>query len=1250
MRKIISVITLCVMILSLFAGTASGTAKAKQVNKPLYLDPKVPTEKRVKDLLDRMTIHEKVGQMIQAERAYVTPNDVKKYNLGSVLSGGGSFPDGKEENSTRENWSKLVDSYQSGALSTRLGIPLLYGTDAVHGHNNVKGATIFPHNIGLGATRNTKLIEKIGSAAASEIKSTGVNWTFAPTVANVQNIRWGRTYESFGENSQLVAEMGAAYIKGLQDKNPKELKKNNHVVATAKHFIGEGYTKDGINQGDVTEYTEEEILQKDRQIYKEAIKSGARTVMASFHSIQGLKMHANKRLLTDILKKEMGFTGFVISDWYGIQQITKDQNGNSVSGLKQQIEVAVNAGVDMLMQPDNWKETLILTKELVDEGKISKGRLDDAVSRILRVKFESGVFENPTTDPKLAKSYGSKKNREIARQAVSESLVLLKNDKVKGKPILSQLSKMNKIFVAGRSADDIGKQSGGWTITWQGKSGNTTEGTTILEGLKKVGGKHKKITYNKHGRGAKGNDVAIVVVGEEPYAESNGDATNLNLNRMDLLTLENVRKGDPNIPIVVVLVSGRPMIITDEMKDWAGLVAAWLPGTEGAGVADVLIGNKEFTGKLPVSWPFYLEAYNHRETKKDYFMFNYGYGLKKRQQTPKLPQKPMIPEKPGISVPGKIEAEDFTDQYGLQTETSSEGTLDVGWADARDWLEYDINVKQDGLYQIDFRYAADLNGQTGVNIISEDKKLLGKLRVGTTGGWQNWETATVDNVILKKGKQKIKFEYIEGSLNLNWYEFKRVGEIPETQPPVEDVPAEVIQKHAVESWITNEREPSDVAWYFSPRYQPGDKKLEKQKNLDITKPDASKITTINIDPTKQYQSILGIGSSMEESTVHNLTKMSPKKRQEVLEKLVDPDKGIGMSLVRTTIGTSDFTARSFYSYDDMPPGQTDVNLKHFSIQKDIDYKIIETLQQIKKINPDVTFFASPWSPPGWMKTTDSMIKGQVKDEYLPVLAKYYLKYFQAYRKQGIEISAMTLQNEPLLEIDYPSTYLPFSQAAELAKLLRKELDENGFEHVKLWGFDHNPSDAGTYAEQLLKSQGAYDALDGTAFHDYSGSLSEMTRLHNLFPEKNVYLTERAVWGTYGADRIAQYMRNWARSYNSWVVMLDSDIETHQWVGQPDPTLLIQDSADRDNYWLTPEYYLTGHYTKFVKPDYIRIESDYGSPDTITNVTFLSPDQKTIVSVVINQSYESQKFKLMSEGKQIKGELQAKSVATYRWAR
>ncbi|MFY4775049.1 glycoside hydrolase family 3 N-terminal domain-containing protein [Metabacillus sp. RGM 3146] len=1247
MKKALSVSTAVVMCFSLL-GTVP-KVDAKQETAPIYQNAKSSVEKRVSDLLARMTIEEKVGQMIQAERGSVTPEDVKNYSLGSILSGGGSYPEGKAENSTRDKWSRMVDAYQDGALASRLGIPLLYGVDAVHGHNNLLGATIFPHSIGLGAARDPKLVEKIGKAAAEEVKSSGPNWTFAPTVVDAQNIRWGRTYESFGEDPKLVAEMGKAYIKGLQGDKEKDLKKTSKVVATAKHFIGEGYTKDGVNQGDVTQYTEDEILAKDKIIYKTAVDSGVRTVMASFNSIQGLKMHANKRLMTDVLKNELHFTGFVVSDWYGIQQITKDQDGHPVSGLKQQIKTAVNAGVDMMMQPENWKETYSLTLELVKEKEISMSRLDDAVSRILRVKFEAGVFEHPKTDKTLAKDFGSAEHRKIARQAVSESLVLLKNDKVNNKPIMSQLGKMKNILVAGRSADDIGKQSGGWTISWQGKSGNITKGTTILEGIKQAAGRNQKITYNKHGRGAKGKDAAIVVVGEEPYAESNGDTNNLNLNKLDLLTIENIRKADPKIPIIVVLVSGRPMIVTDQMKDWAGLVEAWLPGTEGEGVADVLFGKKDFTGKLSVKWPFYLEAYQMGNMMKDYIMFDYGYGLKKNQATPKIKPAPVRPEPAGLPVPGKIEAENYTNQNGLQTEDSSEGTKDVGWADGGDWLEYNIDVAEDGLYQADFRYAANLSGETGVNMIIDDAKIAGKLRVTSTGGYQNWKTQSVTDVPLKKGKHKLKLEYINGALNLNWLEFKRTGDIPVTPPDNGGgEKPDVIKKEAVENWVTTERDSKDIAWYFAPRYQQGDKLLQKETNLDLTKIGESKVPVINLDSDKTYQEVQGIGSSMEESTIFNLSKMSLSKREELLKKLADKENGIGISQMRLTIGTADFTARKFYTYDDMPKGKTDVNLENFSIKKDIDYKIIDTVKQIQKINPDVKFFASPWSPPGWMKTSDSIIRGKVKDEYLPVLAKYYLKYLQAYKAQGINIDALTLQNEPLLEIDYPSTYIPWQQEAELAKLLRKELDANGFKDVKLWIFDHNPGDTMAYPAKILADKEAYEAVDGTAFHDYGGDLGEMTKLHNLYPEKNVYLTERAVWGTSGADRIAQYFRNYAKSYNSWVTMLDSDINTHQWVGTPDPTLLVQDSADRNNYWLTPEYYIMGQFSKFVKPGYTRIDSNYGSSDGVTNVAFISPDKKTIVVVVINQTVEPQTFKLIHKGTQFKAQLPAKSVGTYQW--
>lgn len=1226
-----------------------------------YWNPKLPVEERVQDLLGRMTLDEKVGQMVQGERAYATPEDVKTYHLGSMLSGGGSFPGGKQANSTREKWAELYDSYQDGALSTRLGIPLLYGVDAVHGHSNVIGATLIPHNIGLGAARNPELMKRLGALTAKEMRATGVNYAFGPTIADVQNPRWGRTYEGFGDDSVTAGQLGAAYIQGLQGAGGSELSRPDKVVATAKHFMGEGYTDNGTNQGDVSTktYTEEEIrelLERELAMYKQAVDAGVKSVMASYNSIQGLKMHASKPLLTDKLKGELGFRGFVITDWNGVDQITKDWEGRPVSGLKEQVRAAVNAGVDMFMEAEKWRDIVRYLKENVDEGGIKNERVDDAVARILRVKFESGVFEQPKTNGDLAASFGSAEHRETARQAVRESLVLLKNDKVNGQPLLSKLPSMKKIFVAGKNADDIGNQAGGWSITWQGQSGPTTPGTTILQGIREAAGDKRTVTYNKHGRGAAGYDVAIAVLGEKPYAETNGDTANLNLDTEDLATLENIRSADPGIPILVVLVSGRPMTVTEQLKDWAGLIAAWLPGTEGAGIADVLFGENDFTGRLPMRWPFYVEAYPIKTADSPYVLFPTGYGLTKGQETPELPpvpEKPGQPADPAHAVPGRVEAEDFAAQSGLQLEKASEGTQNLGFADAGDWSDYTVNVSQAGTYEVDFRYAGEMGSPTSIRIKDEAGRTAGTFTGGTTGGWQSWQTGTAAKVVLKQaGVQKLRLEF-GGSINLNWLEFRRTGEVPADNGGGGDTGSgAVVKAGAVESWITNERDPGDIRWYYAPRYREGDKKLEAQPNLDLVMqlPGGASGTEIKIDPEKTYQSMLGIGSSMEESTVHNLWKMSPSKRTEVLRKLADPQEGAGMSLIRLTIGTADFTAQTFYSYDDMPAGGTDPDLKHFSIQKDRDFHIIDTVKEIQRINPDVKFFASPWSPPGWMKTTDSLMKGQVKDEYLPVLAKYYLKYLQAYRAEGIEIEAMTMQNEPLLEIEYPSAKMPWEQQAKLAKLLRAVLDANGFAHVKLWIFDHNPGDTMAYPAPLLRDPANREAVDGTAFHDYGGDLGEMTKLHDLYPDEHVYLSERAVWGTKGADRMAQYFRNWARSYNSWVVMLDSDIRTHQWVGTPDPTPLVQDSADRDNYWLAPEYYLLGQYTKFVEPGYVRIDSNYGSADTVTNVAFRSPDGKKIVTVVINQTNEDQPVKLLSDGTQITATVPAKSVATYRWDR
>ena len=471
-----------------------------------------------------------------------------------------------------------------------------------------------------------------------------------------------------------------------------------------------------------------------------------------------------------------------------------------------------------------------------------------------------------------------------------------------------------------------------------------------------------------------------------------------------------------------------------------------------------------------------------------------------------------------------------------------------------------------------------------------------------------------------------------------------------------------MEKEIAEVWFSSEKQPGDGSWYNAPKdiaY-----KMDKVQALDVLFENSSKVTTINIDVNKQYQSILGIGTSIEESTVYNLARMSPGKRHEILTKLVHPVNGIGMNLIRVCIGTPDFTSRRFYSYDDMPEGTLDISLDNFSIKKDIDYGIIDTIKEIIAINPSVKIFASPWSPPGWMKEENAEFSldnehnlkgGKLKDEYIPVLAKYLRKFIEAYKEQGIDIYAITLQNEPLLETNYPSCGMNPEQQKKLAIAFKNELVQRDLQ-VKIWIFDHNFKEGVEFAAKALDSKEAISAVDGIAFHDYDGDPEEMTKAHELFPGKDVMLTERAVWGTFGADRIAQYIRNLAISYNGWVTMLDSNITPHQWLGTPGPTMLVQDAAPTgtvgsekvyDNLWYCPEYYIIGQFSKFIKYGARRIESNYGSIDTVTNVAFLNPDN-TIVTVVINQTKHEQCFKIVCDDIEIVGKLPSRTVATYVW--
>lgn len=589
------------VILSIFI-----VAVNTQLNGQIYLDSTQSVEARVEDLLSRMTLDEKVGQMAQAERqAFSDITDITTYNIGSLLSGGGSVP----SPNTGVAWADMYDNFQLQAMSTRLKIPLIYGVDAVHGHNNVKGAVIFPHNIGLGCTRNPELVKEAARITALEIKGTGLNWTFAPCIAVTRNERWGRTYEGFGETTDLVSTMGVASIIGLQGDS---LKGKSSVLACAKHYMGDGGTTNGIDQGN-TEVDEQTLRELYLPAYIEAIEAGVGTVMASYSSWNGNKLHGHKYLLTDVLKDELGFKGFVVSDWAGIDQLPGDYAAK--------VESSINAGIDMVMLPNNYKEFIQTTKTLVTQNRIPQSRIDDAVRRILRIKFLSGLFEAPYSDRTYTNQIGSESHRNVARECVRQSIVLLK----KKDNILPLQKDDIKIHVAGKNANDLGNQCGGWSITWQGSSGNITQGTTILTAIRNAVGT-STVTTSIDGSGASGADIAVAVIGETPYAEGQGDRADLSLTSEDIATVRNLKQH--GIPVIVILVSGRPMLLNPIIPFCDAIIAAWLPGTEGDGVADILFGDYEPTGLLSNSWPSSMAQVPVNYGDAEYSpLFDYGYGI-----------------------------------------------------------------------------------------------------------------------------------------------------------------------------------------------------------------------------------------------------------------------------------------------------------------------------------------------------------------------------------------------------------------------------------------------------------------------------------------------------------------------------------------------------------------------------------------------------------------------------------------------
>jgi beta-glucosidase len=571
------------------------------------------------DCLSKMTLEEKAGQMTQVNHSYVmrNKNDITTYGLGSLLSGGGSGPGGNAGGTATE-WADMYDDYQSYALQSRLGIPLLYGVDAVHGHNNVYGATIFPHNIGLGASRDADLVHRVQDVTRKEVLGTGIDWTFAPAVSVPRDDRWGRTYEGFGEVPTIVGPLGRASVEGFQGPSLT----STSVVATAKHYVADGGTEWGtgssgyqIDQGDAR-ISEAELREIHLAPYQDAIEAGVGSIMISYSSWNGVKLHEHEYLINDVLKGELGYQGVVLSDWGAVKQLP----GNNYA---EKVRKAINAGIDMIMVPDDYKTNISSIVNEVNAGRISMARIDDAVTRILDLKFSLDLFNQPFTDRSFTPLVGSDEHRAVAREAVRKSLVLLKNDGVL--PMASTGSQ--KIVVGGKTADNLGYQLGGWSITWQGGSGDTTVGTTFWEAIQQAtAGTGTELQYvGTNTRRPFSGDIGIWVGGETPYAEGQGDSATLELSRADKQHLSDICA--KTTVCVAVLVTGRPLIVNAEVDTADAFVVAWLPGTEGEGITDVLFGDHNFVGTLPVTWPTSVDQQPINDGDGKAPLFPLGYGL-----------------------------------------------------------------------------------------------------------------------------------------------------------------------------------------------------------------------------------------------------------------------------------------------------------------------------------------------------------------------------------------------------------------------------------------------------------------------------------------------------------------------------------------------------------------------------------------------------------------------------------------------
>jgi len=731
----------------LLAAVVVGGDTASAADPP-YKDPAQPVAARVADLLGRMSLDEKIGQMTQAERKAVSAADITNSRLGSLLSGGGSAP--SPNNAT--SWADMYDGFQRAATATPLAIPMIYGVDAVHGHNNVVGATIFPHNIGLGATRDPALVQRIGRATAEEVSGTGIDWDFAPCLCVARDDRWGRTYESFGEQPEIASSMSTV-ITGLQG---AKLSDPGSVLATAKHYIGDGGTTGGDDQGN-TQISEAELRAVHLPPFREAVARGVGSVMITYSSWNGTKTHGHKYLITDVLKNELGFAGFVVSDWNAIDQIDGRPGFTAT-----EVSTAINAGLDMVMVPTEWRSFITLLKAEVQAGRVPMSRIDDANRRILTKKFELGLFEKPLTDRSFTPTVGSAAHRQIAREAVRKSQVLLKNQN----GVLPLPKTASKVFVAGKSADNIGYQSGGWTTTWQGGSGATQPGTTVLQGIRSAVSAATTVTYHRNGTGVDGTyQAAIAVVGETPYAEGEGDRTGgLGLDNEDLATLATLKAS--GVPIVVVLVSGRPLDIAAELPKWNALVAAWLPGTEGGGVADVLFGDHRPTGALPSSWMQNAgqQPINVGDGKTPLFAYGFGDRFPATQNAYAL-----------------IGASYFDEQRGTQVErcTDSGCGQNVGHLTPGDYVAYadvDFGATPPRSVVTRLASASTAGGSLQYRLDSPTGPLVATVSAAGTGGWQTWTSRTAA-ATGATGVHRLYLVATGGTggdlANVNWFQFAR---------------------------------------------------------------------------------------------------------------------------------------------------------------------------------------------------------------------------------------------------------------------------------------------------------------------------------------------------------------------------------------------------------------------------------------------------------------------------------------------